>query len=896
MVKYFDSYGKLISLTKMRATSGEGEVWETSQSEYLAKIYHKPDQERSNKLQVMLANLPENPTRSQNHISIAWPQGILKDSSGNCIGFLMPDIRQAKELLNVYNPKYRLKNAPNFNWFYLHATAYNLCLIIQALHNKGHVIGDMKPQNLLVNDRGLVSIIDTDSFQVKDPKNGKIYRCTVGTESFTPPELIGKQLLSLTQNQYHDRFRLAIIIHLLLFGYHPFQHGKWVGSGNQPEPEERIYNGLWIYKQNSLFESTETSIPLDIVHPEIKKLFLRCFNDGHTSLISRPSARDWCNTLEVAIADLIPCSHNLNHSYSKVYGKCYWCDRASNLNGIDIFPQVINSIVLPYKQIHSLKTNNVASNLFFINYYLNLYNKTSNKTIKAAYVYWHEQRWCSKGWYLIEPGEVVQIDLGANYTKQVYIYGESEPYTLTQRAKQKEFLVSLISSFCIRNADQAIEILGISKKVSMVEYLISPGINHWNFSDSDLLNQKTTYNNTPSILQNPVKFLAIIAVIIILVVMVEVNWAIREFTGTTNNNEQKQIANSQTSHIPQEGSRNSIHKDATDNGTIYFNLASEYYESQNYDEAISYYTKALENNYNHKVIYPYLTQAYYYQGLNKSNSGEYQVAIQSFNQAIELSSFNAIAYYERCKAYQNLEKYGEALADCSQAILFNSNHPHYYNQRGFIYYLEGKNIAAIDDYDKAIKIDSEQPNFYTNRAMAYEQLGNIDEAINDFQISADLYLEQKNTEEYEKRIKKLQFLHLQLKNENQISELQLTDPLKTIKSQSGKFPIIAESNGVIFYVQSTLYVSDKLLLKVNLQNKSNSPVRFQYAFLDVTDDQGRSLSASTEGLPTELPANSPIFSGTIAIPRVLINDSEKISLALTDYPHQKLSLKFWVFL
>ncbi|MHC5718710.1 MAG: serine/threonine protein kinase [Nostoc sp.] len=43
---------------------------------------------------------------------------------------------------------------------------------------------DIKPQNILVNDRALPSIIDTDSFQVRNPVNGNIYRCPVGSPDY----------------------------------------------------------------------------------------------------------------------------------------------------------------------------------------------------------------------------------------------------------------------------------------------------------------------------------------------------------------------------------------------------------------------------------------------------------------------------------------------------------------------------------------------------------------------------------------------------------------------------------------------------------------------------------------------------------------------------------------
>lgn len=109
------------------------------------------------------------------------------------------------------------------------------------------------------------------------------------------------------------------------------------------------------------------------------------------------------------------------------------------------------------------------------------------------------------------------------------------------------------------------------------------------------------------------------------------------------------------------------------------------------------------------------------------------------------------------------------------------------------------------------------------------------------------------------------------------------------KPQPG-FPVSAENQGVTFSVQSARYSGGDLLLKVKMQNKGADSVRFLYSFLDVTDDKGRTLSASTDGLPAELPANGPTFSGTVVIPTALLDDVKKISLSLTDYPAQKLKL------
>jgi hypothetical protein len=105
------------------------------------------------------------------------------------------------------------------------------------------------------------------------------------------------------------------------------------------------------------------------------------------------------------------------------------------------------------------------------------------------------------------------------------------------------------------------------------------------------------------------------------------------------------------------------------------------------------------------------------------------------------------------------------------------------------------------------------------------------------------------------------------------------------------FPVVAESEGVTMSVQSVNYSGGDLLLKVKMQNQANDSVRFLYTFLDVTDDKGRTLSAIAEGLPSELPGKSPTFTGTISIPTALLDDVKSVSLALTDYPAQKLKLQ-----
>jgi len=352
-----------VTLTVMIADSGEAKIWQIDRPGLLAKIYHVPAsheaeklaqvKDRVAKLEVMVKRVPKDPNAHQNHISFAWPRSLLKNSGGEVVGFLMPEVENSLDLLKVCTPRMRKSLGIDANWYFLHVVARNIAGIIQAIHDEGYVLGDIKLQNILVNNRALPTIIDTDSFQVVDPVQNKVYRCLVASEGFTPSELIGKNIDSITQSAVHDRFRLGVVIYYLLFGGPPFR-GSWQGSGDPPEQVELIRRGFWPYAANSLIHPSNNTIPLDIIHPELQQCFLLCFNDGHFNPSKRPSARVWLGALEVAFNELQSCGKVDSHFYGLSYGHCYWCDRAQNLR-IDIFQD--NPVVKKTKILSSQYTS-----------------------------------------------------------------------------------------------------------------------------------------------------------------------------------------------------------------------------------------------------------------------------------------------------------------------------------------------------------------------------------------------------------------------------------------------------------------------------------------------------------------------------------------------------------
>lgn len=105
------------------------------------------------------------------------------------------------------------------------------------------------------------------------------------------------------------------------------------------------------------------------------------------------------------------------------------------------------------------------------------------------------------------------------------------------------------------------------------------------------------------------------------------------------------------------------------------------------------------------------------------------------------------------------------------------------------------------------------------------------------------------------------------------------------------FPIVATDQDVSIRVESVRRQGTMVVLAVQLTNDGPRPVEFLYSFMTVRNAEGKSLSASTDGLPTELGANGGYGAGEIRIPVELLEDSATVSLDLSDYPDQALNLK-----
>ncbi|EEG84560.1 hypothetical protein PROPEN_02922 [Proteus penneri ATCC 35198] len=212
--------------------------------------------------------------------------------------------------------------------------AYNLCSLIDALHQQGHRIIDMKPLNLRFYKSSLyMSLLDCDGFSIQ----GENTRYPAGqfTVEYLAPEFQAKQTIPEAEEEWQDRFALAVIIFQLLnFGIHPFS-GRPKNDTVPTDIPRRIAGRFYGYgiKAHNLISPSVASGHKQLPDT-LRTLFDKAFS-GAPSL--RPSAKTWATALyEYAQPEkqqMLVCQKDKNHQHFA--GKaCAACARQAQLQQV----------------------------------------------------------------------------------------------------------------------------------------------------------------------------------------------------------------------------------------------------------------------------------------------------------------------------------------------------------------------------------------------------------------------------------------------------------------------------------------------------------------------------------------------------------------------------------
>lgn len=223
---------------------GEGEVYKVispaKYAGYCVKLYNKNKitTEKIKKLEYLLKNNPI--TDSTGHRSVIWIENTvyIKEKSkqdytfagllmfiaeGYSVEYLcatkFPTNRIKSNETTLYQ-KFDRSHADNLKSRLV--VCYNIAVALAQLHQNGlYVHADIKPENIIFNDKGKVSIIDFDSVQVIE--NGRVlFPALAQTPEYIPPIYQQNFSKNTVFNAFTDIFSITVIFYRILTGIHPF--------------------------------------------------------------------------------------------------------------------------------------------------------------------------------------------------------------------------------------------------------------------------------------------------------------------------------------------------------------------------------------------------------------------------------------------------------------------------------------------------------------------------------------------------------------------------------------------------------------------------------------------------------------------------------------------------
>lgn len=293
-------------LTKIGAGS-VASVYQVSRNGvfYAAKIYHRDQPGRTNKIRSMLQNPPIH--RQAIHGRSAWPVGCIVDQTTNvCVGLLMPYVHQDETcaLWDYINPTNERITATDLGHsaYRILKIAHNLATTLADVHAVGHYCVDLSPHNIRVHlEQQSVTLLDCDGWSINDGLHR--YPAEAATQEYMPPEVQRYQIPLAQWGELQDCYVLAVILFQLLNrGIHPFQgvlHEPSEGGTN----DEHAARGLYPYGLVPHPQIAPYPLSQHQYWPQSRRaLFDRAFGRGDS--LNRPSAGEWAQHCLKALQEL----------------------------------------------------------------------------------------------------------------------------------------------------------------------------------------------------------------------------------------------------------------------------------------------------------------------------------------------------------------------------------------------------------------------------------------------------------------------------------------------------------------------------------------------------------------------------------------------------------------
>ena len=165
---------------------------------------------------------------------------------------------------------------------------------------------------------------------------------------------------------------------------------------------------------------------------------------------------------------------------------------------------------------------------------------------------------------------------------------------------------------------------------------------------------------------------------------------------------------------------------------VYWGLAVKYYRQNRFETTLELLTNIKDENEVSYSVVDRLAAACYFE------LGSYELAIERYDNAIELDRNSREAYIDRGNAYVKLKNYEAALSDFEKAYEISPRSTEVLLARGNLYKEMGQYKLALNDYNLAVITAPKSPETFLYRGQVHAAMRNDIAAISDFDQSIRL--------------------------------------------------------------------------------------------------------------------------------------------------------------
>ena len=291
----------------------------------VAKVLHRVDRtELATRIRVLLAE-PTGWTGRAGRPVVAWPSAAVhRRDDDRLVGYAAPRLAPPlfAPLPLLFNPVARARILPGATWAWWLTVAEELARVVEAAHQRGHVVGDLAPANVFVTAAGGVCLIDVDGWQLHDPTTGADLPCPFSRPEYTAPEDRGAA--GQRRDRCGDDWALAVLIaQLACLGFHPF-------GGVPPDaigPVEEVDN-VRMRRCRLLgadLRAPAVAVPADVLPDVLRRRLGEAVDTGFDAPATRPGPRSWAAALAYARDRLVGCPAVSTHLYPRGRRHCPWC-------------------------------------------------------------------------------------------------------------------------------------------------------------------------------------------------------------------------------------------------------------------------------------------------------------------------------------------------------------------------------------------------------------------------------------------------------------------------------------------------------------------------------------------------------------------------------------------